>query len=176
MNPALLYHLRDHLNAATGPDGRWPLAGGIEWHIIDPRLGNLRERIRWSRGGVGVIWRESSRSIRRSNAGVEGLAKLHLTAYFPSMEQFAYEGEYMLLEEALYYTLHDLPPAYGLQYAYLTDVQDMTLQMGDDQYGEVLVVAAQAEVRYEFAPSDLDSRTIRGVIVELEQGEINEVP
>ncbi|MES4792433.1 MAG: hypothetical protein C4321_05080 [Chloroflexota bacterium] len=173
MNPLILYHIRDHLNAATDRTGPWPIASGIEWNVIDPRLGNLRERIYWNRGGVGVIWREGSRDIRRTAGGIEATGLINLTAYFPSMEQFAFEGEYLLLEEALYHTLHNLPPEHGLQFAHLVSIQDMTLQMGDDQYAEVLVLAAQAEARYLLgSPEESDPRRIRDVIIELVHTEV----
>ncbi|HEU4743130.1 MAG TPA: hypothetical protein VFS50_16155 [Meiothermus sp.] len=63
------------------------------------------------------------------------------------MEQFAYESEYLLIEDALLGILPSVgDPAKGIEHAWLAEVQDMTLQ--DEQYGEILIVAAQVEVRY----------------------------
>lgn len=175
MNPLGLLHLRDRLNEAMGPGKRWAIGGGVRWDVIDPRLGSLRERVYFSRNEAsGIIWRSGAREYRKRPEGsYQATARLTLSVYFASMEQFAYEGEYLLIEDALLDVLPTVAdPAHGIEHAWLDQIEDMTLQ--DDQYGEVLIVAAQVDVRYVTQVRAEDLPTIQSLVWQLRHDPIPE--
>lgn len=165
MNPVILAKLRDHLEAVTGPGGPFPITGGIRWYVIDPRLGNLKERIRWAKGHqVGVLWRAGTREYRRAGHNTDAVAVIKAGVYWTSMEEWSHEGEYLLLEDALHYALSTFA-APGVDHAWLEGVEDLTIS--EDTYGEVLVSECTLAVRYHLGMPEPDYMRVRQVLVTL---------